>query len=333
MTTKETPSIDEVRFNTSSIIYNNIGIDTIQLIANYKTAIKLVERMGLSVVNPSKNSPVSERIIKIENSKDKSNRYKTDDFKPCTQIVKLSNGKSLSNYMIITQNIPLLFDHAEHHKKAKDTFCLITFAGLHQPTKQIESEAMKIISKFLKRKTFKVLSFDIAIDTEDKEPISYKRKNSFKEQLAPFFASVGVISIGSSLYANNLEPYILYRILYYDRYWKMTKYHKQKGLHYDLKDWKRLEITINPMPITDKENKGFIDYIKSLEFYNSLSLIDEVISKVKIKNSTYDYFVYQINSFLDNRVLNNRASREQFNSVESLERFKQSEFRRYTIMT
>ena len=333
MTTKKTPSIDEVRFNTSSIIYNNIGIDTIQLIANYKTAIKLVERMGLSVVNPSKNSPVSERIIKIENSKDKSNRYKTDDFKTCTQIVKLSNGKSLSNYMIITQNIPLLFDHAEHHKKAKDTFCLITFAGLHQPTKQIESEAMKIISKFLKRKTFKRYSVDIATDgQEDKQPIKYSRKEPFKDDLMPY-SQRGVIippNRATSLYINNIKHRSISRILYYDKYLKMTKHHKQRGINANLRNWKRLEITLT-FDVTKRENKGFTQYMESMDFFNVLHDIDEVSKKAKINSYDTDYLTYQINSFKDNRFMNNYESKEQFNGVESLERFKQSDFRRYLL--
>jgi len=329
------PSTAEIKFSQSNIIYNNVGIDTIQLIANYKTVIKLVERMGLSVVTPFKNSPVNQTIQDIEKRKDKNHRYKTDNFKPCTQIVKLSKGTSLSNCMIITQNIPLLFDHAEHHKKAKDTFCLITFAGLHQPTKKISSEAMKLMSKFLKRKTFKVLPFDIAIDTEDTTPINYKRKTSFKEQLAPF-SNGGIIippNGATSLYINNVEPYPLTRILYYDKYLKMTRHHKQKGFSNDLKNWKRLEITVKPLAITHKRNKGFIDYVKSLEFDNTLFVVDEVIKKARIKNASFDYFIYQLNSLIDNRVMNNLASKKQFNSVESLERFKQSDFIIYTIMT
>ena len=170
----------------NNLMFNQIGIDTIQLIANYKTVVKLVERMGLSVTTPSKNSPVSRTITNIENIKDPNQRYKAHSFKPLTQIVKLSKGQSISNYMIITQNIPILFDHATHHKKAKDTFCLITFTGLHQPNTKINSEAMKIISTFTKRKTFKRVNIDIAIDTQDdNQPIKYSRKEPFKADLMP----------------------------------------------------------------------------------------------------------------------------------------------------
>ena len=41
--------------------------------------------------------------------------------------------------------------------------------------------------------------------------------------------------------------------------------------------------------------------------------------------------IYQINSFLDNRVMNNTQSKKQFNSKDSLERFNKSEFKPYKI--
>ena len=67
-------------------MFNQIGIDTIQLIGNHQTVIKLVERMGLSVTTPSRNSPVSRTITKIENIKEYKQRYRTDEFKPVTQM-------------------------------------------------------------------------------------------------------------------------------------------------------------------------------------------------------------------------------------------------------
>ena len=68
-------TVEPIQFNQSSIVFNNMGIDTIRLIANYETVVKLVERMGLTIAIPSKNSPVNETIIKIEESKDKTHRY------------------------------------------------------------------------------------------------------------------------------------------------------------------------------------------------------------------------------------------------------------------
>ena len=313
-------------------MFNQIGIDTIQLIANYKTVIKLVERMGLTITTPSKNSPVSRVITDIENIKDPNQRYKAENFKPLTQIVKLSKGQSISNYMIITQNIPILFNHATHHKKAKDTFCLITFTGLHQPNTKINSEAMKIISTFTKRKTFKRINIDIAIDTqEDNQPIKYSRKEPFKADLMPF-SKHGVIippNGATSLYINKISHSSISRILYYDKYLKEKNYLK-RAIDNDLKNWKRLEITLT-FDATKRENKGFKQYMESLEFFNVLYDIDEVAKKAKIKSYNTDYLIMQINSLLDKRFMNNHESKKQFNSVESLERFKMSDFRRYTL--
>ena len=329
MTAKQTTSYNCFADSTQ---YNQIGIDTVQLIANYQTVVKLVERMGLSVTTPSKNSPVSRTITDIENIKDKNQRYKSNSFKPLTKIVKLSKGQSVSNYMMITKNIPLLFDHATHHKKAKDSFCLITFTGLHQPNTKTNSEAMKIASKFLKRKTFKRVGVDIAIDTqEDKEPINYSRKEPFRADLMPY-SKHGVIippNGATSLYINNVPHASMGRILYYDKYLK-EKFYLKREVHNDLKNWKRLEVTLT-FDVTKQDNKGFTQYIEGLNFIDDLHDIDEVGKKVGIDSYGLDYLTYQLNSLLDSRVMNNRASREQFNSVEALERFRNSNFRRYVL--
>ncbi|CAA6805351.1 MAG: Unknown protein [uncultured Sulfurovum sp.] len=315
-------------------MFNQIGVDTVQLIANYTTVIKMVERMGLSVTVPSKNSPVSRTITDIENIKDHHQRYKHDEFKAVTEVVKLTKGKSVSNYIIITKNIPLLFDHATHHKKAKDSFCLLTFTGLHQPNSKNNSDAMKIVSKFFKRKTFKRVSIDIAIDTqEDKEPIAYKRKEPFRANLMPY-SKHGVIippNGATSLYINRVEGLKpISKVLYYDKYLKEKNYLKREVNH-ELKNWKRLEVTLT-FDATDRNNKGFTQYMESMDFMDDVASIDEVARLAKVKTYDTDYLIYQINSLLDNRFMNNRESKEQFNSVESLTRFKVSDFRRFILV-
>jgi len=320
------PSIADILFSKKSITHNQMGIDTIRLTPIYETVIKLV------AVKAPKNSPVNATIAKLlkEVKHDSKKRYKGEKFRPVVEVVKLTKGKSVSNYMIIIRNTPLLFDIATHHKKAKGTYCMVVFTGLHQPTKKVESEAMKIISKFTKRKAFKLHSVDIAIDTTDHRSISHSRKESFKEQLAPY-SKHGVISKGSSLYINDLGHLeSISRILYYDKYLKMTKHHKQEGVSNDLRNWKRLEVTLT-FDVTKSQNKGFTQYIEGLNFLDDIYDIDEVSKKVGIKNYGSDYLIYQINSLLDNRFMTNRESKEQFNSVESLERFKLSDFRRYTL--
>ena len=325
----KSPSISDILFNQNSITHNQMGIDTITQIANYETVIKMVERIGLTIEPLLKSNKLHKKLIKEVNA-DTKIRYSSDKWTPTIEVIKLPKvkGRSKALYISIVRNTPTLFDVATHHKKAKDTFCMVLFAGLHQPTKKMESEATKIMSKFLKRKTFKVLPFDVAIDRDDKEPINYKQKESFKAKLMPY-SKKGVICPSwnaTTLYINKPTHSLHFtRISDYDKFLKQTKHHDQK-LDKNLENWKRLEITLKPPIPTSKENKGFIEYIKSIDFLDALYDVDEVAGVAGIKTYKNDYLIYQLNSFIDNRTMNNRESKEQYNSVEALDKFKDSDF-------
>lgn len=326
------PSATNILFNEENVTHRQMGIDTIELIANYETVSKLVAKYGFKLFSPKKaKSNKTFKRVEYALKQDNKTRYKADSFTPIVEMVKLPKVKGRGQkplLMSVIRNIPVLFDVATHHKLAKDTFCMVIFAGLHQPTRKVSSEAMTFVSKLTKRKTFKLRSIDVAIDTTDFRSISHSRKESFKEQLASY--SKGVISKGSSLYINNFEHVkSISRILYYDKYLKQTQHHGQK-LSNDLRNWKRLEITLT-FDVTKKENQGFTQYIEGFNFLDDLFDIDEVAKKIGITSYSHDYITYQINSLLDNRFMNNRESKEQFNSVESLARFKQSDFRRYVL--
>lgn len=313
---------------------NSQGIDTIRVIGNYATTLKMVESMGLSVEVPNKNSPISQTVtnlLKIEEYDPNKIRYKKEKFRPCVEVVKLSKGKSVSNYMIITKNIPLLFDHALKHKVKKDNFCLITFTGLHQPNKIVKSEATKLMKLFLKRKTYKLQSIDIAIDHQSKEPINKEGLKLFKERLEPF-SRHGVTmppNKATSYYINQVEHFRVSRILYYDKYLK-AKQQKEK-IPTAWKHWKRLEITLT-FDAMSKDNRGFIEYLKLIELNEILSLLKDIANKAKLKKISHDFLEYQLSSFIDNRFMNNRDSKKQFNSLEALERYKISHFRRYVLI-
>ncbi len=311
------PSMTNVLTHSHNFMFNSMGIDTIELIAHRDTAIKMTEAMGLKALKNVKGTPIHDKVKKVEETEAK------------TEVFKLSNQRVLCNYMMITTHTPLLIDLAKQHKKAKDEFCLITFAGLHQPSSTIKSDTMKSISQFLKRKTFKLYSLDIAIDHQtDHHAINYGRKESFKWSLMPL-SRQGVTPKGSSLYINNPNHPSISKILYYDKYHKERYYHK-KAIDEGLEHWKRLEVTFT-FDVTKKENKGFKNYMDGLNFVDDLYEIDEIATKAGIKSYDQDYLNYQINSLLDNRTMNNKASKAQFNSVESLERFKLSDFRQFTI--
>ncbi len=329
------PCIADISFSPKYITHNQIGIDNIELIAKYDVFKKMTERLGLTIeAKPKPKEDVEKKgifkRIDDEMKEDKKMRLKAKDFMPIVEVIKLPKvGKDKALYITVIRNIPTLFDVATHHKKAKDTFCLVLFAGLHQPTKKISSDAMKMVSKFTNRKAFTLRSIDLAIDTTDHRSVTHKRKGAFKDDLMPY-SQHGVISKGSSLYVNNLEHTSISRILYYDKYLKQLQQQKKEKIGNDLKAWKRLEVTVT-FDVTKKHNKGFVQYIEGMNFIDDICEVHVIAQKMKIKHYEDDYLTYQLNSLLDNRIMNNRESKRQFNSVESLERFKQSDFRRYAL--
>jgi len=323
------PSIADMAFTQSTITHKQLGIDNIELIAKYDVFKKMADTLGLTIKPMPTTHKIYERID-YEMKADKTKRLKSKDFTPIVEVIQLPKvGKAKALYITVIRKIPTLFDVATHHKKAKDTFCLVLFAGLHQPTKKIDSEAMKIVSKFTKRKAFTLHSLDLAIDTTDHRSISSKRKGTFKDDLMPY-SKHGVISKGSSLYINNLDHPSISRILYYDKYLKQLNQQKKEIIGNDLRAWKRLEVTLT-FDVTQKHNKGFTHYIESLNFVDDLYEVQAIATKAGIKSYESDYLTYQLNSLIDNRFMNNHESKKQFNSVESLERFKVSDFRRYLL--
>lgn len=325
------PSIADILASKHNYIApNNQGIDTIELVAKYETFKTMVENMGLTIQPMEENNKIFEKIDE-ELKADRAKRLKVEKFSPIVERVNLPKvkGHDKAMYISIVRNTPYLFGVATHHKKAKDSFCKVIFAGLHQPTKNISSDAMKIISRFLKRKAFKLHRVDIAIDTTDHRSITYKRKGAFKDDLMPY-SKHDVISKGSSLYVNNLNHPRLNTVLYYDKYQKQLNQQKKEKIGSELKGWKRLEVVIT-FDVTQRENKGFMHYMESLNFVDDLYEVADIARLAGIENYSNDYLTYQLNSLLDNRFMNNHESKKQFNSADALERFKVSEFRRFTL--
>jgi hypothetical protein len=333
MNVSSSPIADILKDEHNYIAPINQGIDSIKLIAKYEIFKKMAEKMGLTFEPMPKSNKYWKKInneVKIDTKK----RLTADKFSPIIEVIKLPkvDPKDKDFYISIVRNVPTLFDVAKHNKKAKDSFCMVTFAGLHQPSKKISSDAMKIISKFLKRKAFKLNLVDIAIDTEDKRTINKEGLKAFSKQFKSF-SSRGANLMGSSYYINtidHIEDSSMSKIIFYDKYQKQLNQQKKEKIPSRLRAWKRLEVTLT-FDVTKRENKGFIAYMESMAFMNDLCVIDEVSKKAKIKSYSTDYLIYQINSLLDNRFMNNHESKTQFNSVDALERFKSSDFRRYIL--
>lgn len=315
-------------YGFDDIIFNNKGIDTISQIANYQTVLNILHKNNMTIENNIKHTPIMPYIGKIQEqlTYDNKTRYKINDFKPIIKYSKISRGVGLSNYIIIIQNTPTLFDYATSQKKAKDFYCMVIYTGLHQPSKTISNESIKFISKMLKRKAFKVHSLEVSTDFIDNKPINYKRKDEVKKALKNETDSQNYIITGNSLYCNSTKHQAIKKILIYDKYIKQKIYHKQL-INSNLNGWKRLEIELRPIKKLD-----FNSYIKSNEFKkDSLGIYDLISNKLNISNIENSYLNYQINTILDNRTMNNKNSLKQYNSKDSLTRFKMSEFKPYMI--
>lgn len=302
-------------FNDKNIIFGERGIDTIRQIAHYNTFKNIIVKNGFEVQTDIKNLPINPYIAQIYQSlkNDPKNRYKKEAFKPVIEYAKISQGNGLSNYIIIVKNIPLLFEYALAHKKAKDTFCLLIYTGLHQPTKQINNEAIKFISKLLRRKTFILLNCDVASDFKDNRDIDYRRKEEFKSSLEGVNNDSYIVK-HNSLYCNKTTLSNIDKILLYDKYKKQT-IHQKQSLNHSLTAWKRLEITIKPKGRTD-----FISFIKN-ELPQSIETADKIAHRLHARSVNDDYLIYQIKAFTDGRTLNRKGLQDRFNSKQALDNF------------
>jgi len=325
-TTMYQPNPSLVEFTRENIIYNQQGIDSISFMARHGMVIKLFERLGFRATRAS-NTPVTKQIKALSERATHSDKRRYDTGEPASrEVFKTTKGSSLSSYVIVERYTAPTMDYDAHHAKAKGTYCLVHFMGLHQPTKRLHSDVIGVVADIMKRKRFKLYSYDLATDIRDPREITSQRKEAFKYDLNPI-SKYGVISTGSSLYINNPQGVErVSRILFYDKYHKQTRGQKQ-SLSLNLMAWRRGEITIT-FDLCKKENRmSGAEYFKSLSFINDLSVINDIMGRMNPNGWGKGYLNYQINSLLDKRVMNNTESKKRFNSIEALRRFETSGFR------
>jgi len=314
---------------------NSQGIDTIGTIKASKTVFKMVEEMGL-IKRPMPMSHKRYEKIHEEIEAEHKQRRNKEKFTPIIYTVNLPKVDPKDKYLqiVIILNTPILWDISSKKKKAKNFYCMVVFSGLHQPTKKINSEAMKIISKFLKRKTFILHRLDIAKDIIDPKPIDKEGLKAFKERFKPYSNGWVVLpqknskTYFTSYYINHVKHRSIFTILYYDKYNKSIQ--KKENVNFKNRHWKRLEVRLI-FDVSRPKSLNFMDYINSNEFLNDFLDLEEMAKNAKIKKYSNDYLEYQINSLIDNRFMNNKQSRKQFNLSEALEHFNKSEFRRYVL--
>ncbi|PAF46567.1 hypothetical protein BKH46_07380 [Helicobacter sp. 12S02634-8] len=207
---------------------------------------------------------------KFKNYQSENQKHKLD-----IKYINLKRGvKSLSNTILIIKNSKNCHEYSKNNKKSYEYYSEVVFAGLHQPSKDIEPLTLKILKKFLKR--YKVHSLDLAVDFDwDKSVNNANRplfetatRNYQQEEIKP-----NIRNEGSSLYLNNPDPSTgLLRILLYDKYKKQTLYHKEQ-IKPELKDWKRLEITI-------KTKARFFDWIERDGSNDGVAILNDITQKL-----------------------------------------------------
>lgn len=181
--------------------------------------------------------------------------------------------KSLSNTILFLENSKELHEIARKNKKKLDYYVMIIFAGLHQPSKDIESSVFKTLAKFVRR--FKTYSFDLAYDFDSERNIDYNLKEWLGDNTKQWSGGK-IISVGKSLYANNIldstRYYNLSRILLYDKYYKQKHYHKER-IPDRFQKWKRLELTFNL-------RAKFLDQIENESINEAIEVLNDMARSI-----------------------------------------------------
>jgi hypothetical protein len=166
------------------IIINNKGVDSIGYIIRGENGLKWLKSLGYMELEDYNHTPLKDAIdkrLKRESSKaSKQNSYQKEDFKPFAKALKYNSEKGLSSYIVLYGNTQETLKKATRQKKSKDTFMLMEIHGLHQPTKDISVNTMKMLSKIIKRKAFKIHSYDLAGDGLKHGDINAKMKDKVK---------------------------------------------------------------------------------------------------------------------------------------------------------
>lgn len=218
------------------------GIDSYRFVIPKAMALKFLKKLEL--YSKLRATTRNKQVLHFCKDKFKSLKSENEKYPFKVRYINLKRGvKSLSNTILFLENTKELHSIARKNKKKLDFYVMIVFAGLHQPSKDIQSEVFKVLKAFVRR--FKTYSFDLAYDFDSQKDIDYKLKDWFGTQSYKWSGGK-IISIGKSLYGNTIidksKYFNLSRILLYDKYHKQKHYHKER-IPDRFSQWKRLELT------------------------------------------------------------------------------------------
>jgi len=242
---------------------------------------KLLDKLKLNVKDYSRNFLINqyfeEKELKLKN-----------DYK--VSFVEIGNTKNLSGYILLKTNRESM-KLSKQRKKSKAHYVEVIFAGLRQPTKEIDMRTYEVLSHFIKRA--KVSTIDICCDGSNKSSIDKKLYYSsvFSEYIGK---KTKVKLVGTTFYINNPSAssadtdYFL-KIMLYDKYIKESRH---KLLDTSFKDWKRLEFRVS---VNEKlrDSSSLEDYA-----HDVVNIAKEYFSVTSIDSS---YFIQQIGLLTDKR--------------------------------
>lgn len=161
------------------------------------------------------------------------------------RFIEIGNIKNLSGYCLIKTNLESVLI-SKSRKKKKNFYSEVIFAGLRQPTKNISISSYETLSLFIKR--FKINDLDVCYDGLSELEINDNTLNMYRYLFKDYISNFKDTLIEkSSFYINTpssptADTDYFKKILVYDKYLKESRY---KNLDDELKNWKRLEVTVN----------------------------------------------------------------------------------------
>lgn len=274
----------------------SIGIDSYRFVIPKNIALAFLKKLELH--SKLRATTRNKQVQSYCNDKFKSIKSTNDKYPFKVRYINLKRGvKSLSNTILFIENSKELHVIARKNKKKLDYYVMLVFAGLHQPSKDIEELVFKILAKFIRR--FKTYSFDMALDFNSEKSIDYKLKDWFGEH-SKKWSGGSIISIGKSLYANNISNsskfYNLSKILLYDKYYKQKFYHKEK-IPDEFVEWKRLELTFHL-------KKKFLEEVENESINEAIEVLNDIakaIGAVGLFGGEMNMLAKQIQMLLDLR--------------------------------
>jgi len=242
---------------------------------------KLLDKLNLNVKDYSRNFLINQYF------EEKEFKSKNDY---SVSFVEIGNTKNLSGYILLKTNT-LSVSLSRQRKKSKSHYVEVIFAGLRQPTKDIDIKTYDVLNHFIKRA--KVSTIDICCDGLNRKSIDKKLHYS-----SVFDGYIGQKTkaklVGTTFYINNPSApsadadYFL-KIMLYDKYIKESRH---KLIDTSLKDWKRLEFRVSV-------NEKLKDSLTLEDYVHDVVNIAKEYFKVSSIDSSY--FIQQIALMTDKR--------------------------------